>query len=180
MHADMHAHGRWLGRSWCVGAQGGALKRRDNKRMAKEESEHACPNAVAVLSTVPWQGGALKRRDGKRVAKEEAAAQAALRGLAGREAHWDTLERARLELESLRMLLERIGRREKVKRQREAPPWTALHDLPSMWPHQEKSHAKAVIFAVVGACVLMMYMTDRLGHSNMNVVLQWSSPPGRL
>ena len=100
--------------------------------MAKEESEHACPHAVAVLTAVPWQGGALKRRDGKRVAKEEAAAQAALRGLAGREAHWDALERARLELESLRMLLERIGRREKVKRQREALPLTPLYGLPPM------------------------------------------------
>ena len=72
----------------------------------------------------------MKRRDGKRVAKEEAAAQAALRGLAGREAHWDTLERARLELESLRMLLERIGRREKVKRQREIPSLAVPYRLP--------------------------------------------------
>ena len=63
----------------------------------------------------------MKKKDGKRVAKEEAAQQAALRALANREAHWDTLERARLELESLRMLLERVGRREKVKKQREAP-----------------------------------------------------------
>ena len=67
------------------------------------------------------QGGAMKKKDGKKVAKEEAAQQAALRALANREAHWDTLERARLELESLRMLLERVGRREKVKKQREAP-----------------------------------------------------------
>ena len=67
------------------------------------------------------QGGALKRKEGKKVAKEDAAQQAALRALANREAHWDTLERARLELESLRMLLERVGRREKVKKQREAP-----------------------------------------------------------
>ncbi len=75
------------------------------------------------------QGGAMKKKDGKRGAKEEAAQQAALRALANREAHWDTLERARLELESLRMLLERVGRREKVKKQREAPP-PALHHNP--------------------------------------------------
>jgi hypothetical protein len=71
------------------------------------------------------QGGAQKRKEGKHVAKEEAAQQAAVRALAGREAHWDTLERARLELESLRMLLERVGRREKIKKQRAplpAPP----------------------------------------------------------
>lgn len=72
------------------------------------------------------QGGtARKKAEGKRAAKEEAAQQAALRALAGREAHWDTLERARLELESLRMLLERVGRREKVKKQRERPHPTA-------------------------------------------------------
>lgn len=76
------------------------------------------------------QGGALKRKDGKRVAKEEAAQQAALRALANREAHWDTLERARLELESLRMLLERVGRREKVKKQREPPRHPALQSAP--------------------------------------------------
>ena len=74
----------------------------------------------AVLSGT--QGGAQKRKEGKRVAKEEAAQQAAIRALAGREAHWDTLERARLELESLRMLLERVGRREKVKKQRASLP----------------------------------------------------------
>ena len=61
--------------------------------------------------------------------KEEAAQQAAIRALAGREAHWDTLERARLELESLRMLLERVGRREKVKKQRASLPLPRLSDL---------------------------------------------------
>ena len=68
------------------------------------------------------------------MAKEEAAQQAAIRALAGREAHWDTLERARLELESLRMLLERVGRREKVKKQRASLPLPSLsgsfaHDM---------------------------------------------------
>ena len=82
------------------------------------------------------QGGALKRKDEKRVAKEEAAQQAALRALANREAHWDTLERARLELESLRMLLERVGRREKVKKQREAHAVT----LCSRITHQLTEH----------------------------------------
>ena len=66
------------------------------------------------------------------MAKEDAAQQAALRALANREAHWDTLERARLELESLRMLLERVGRREKVKKQREALQ-AALRSQNMLW-----------------------------------------------
>ncbi len=64
------------------------------------------------------QGGSAARKvDMKRREKEEAAAAAALRSLAAKEAQQATLLTARLELESLRVLLERIGRRERIKMQ---------------------------------------------------------------
>lgn len=63
------------------------------------------------------QGAPQRKADAKRREKEEAAAAAALRSLAAREAQQATLLAARLELESLRVLLERIGRRERIKHQ---------------------------------------------------------------
>ncbi len=79
------------------------------------------------------------------MAKEEAAQQQALRALANREAHWDTLERARLELEALRMLLERVGRREKVKKQREFPTLHCAHFC--IVPlYQKPVHASVTLF----------------------------------
>ena len=62
-------------------------------------------------------GAAERKADVKRRQKEEAAAAAALRSLAAKEAQQSTLLTARLELESLRVLLERIGRRERIKMQ---------------------------------------------------------------
>jgi len=79
------------------------------------------------------------------VAKEEAAQQQALRALANREAHWDTLERARLELEALRMLLERVGRREKVKKQREFPTLHCAHFC-FVPLYQKPVHASVTLF----------------------------------
>ena len=76
------------------------------------------------------------------MAKEEAAQQQALRALANREAHWDTLERARLELEALRMLLERVGRREKVKKQRESP---TLHCAQSCFVYLQQKPVRAPV-----------------------------------
>ncbi len=74
------------------------------------------------------QGNAQRKAEAKRREKEEAAASAALRSLAAREAQQATLLTARLELESLRVLLERIGRRERIKHQRAfAPPLTLFH-----------------------------------------------------
>ena len=66
------------------------------------------------------QGAAQRKAEEKRRERE----QAALRALASKEGALEALTAARLELEALRLLLERIGRRERIKAQRTRP--TAL------------------------------------------------------
>jgi hypothetical protein len=73
------------------------------------------------------QGIQQRKSEAKRRDKEEAASNAALRMLAAREAQQATLLTARLELESLRVLLERIGRRERIKHQGARTPWPPPH-----------------------------------------------------
>lgn len=66
------------------------------------------------------QGAAQRKAEEKRRERE----QAALRLLAAKEGMLEALTAARLELEALRLLLERVGRRERIKAQRTRP--TAL------------------------------------------------------
>ncbi|CAL8469552.1 g9093 [Coccomyxa elongata] len=83
-----------------------------------QHSESQRRKDASSSSLEPAEGGSAARKvDVKRREKEEAAAAAALRSLAAKEAQQATLLMARLELESLRVLLERIGRRERIKMQ---------------------------------------------------------------
>ncbi|BDA44710.1 probable peregrin at C-terminar half [Coccomyxa sp. Obi] len=83
-----------------------------------QHSESQRRKDASNSSLEPAEGAAAARKaDVKRREKEEAAAAAALRSLAAKEAQQATLLTARLELESLRVLLERIGRRERIKMQ---------------------------------------------------------------
>ena len=73
-----------------------------------------------------WDG-AQRKAEEKRREREEAA----LRALAGKEAAAEALTAARLELEALRLLLERVGRRERIKAQRAR----ARHCIATACPH---------------------------------------------
>lgn len=93
-------------------------------------------NSVCALQ----DGAAARKADMKRREKEEAAAAAALRSLAAKEAQQATLLTARLELESLRVLLERIGRRERIKMQGAQTCPHTLSTLVGLWWWANEKH----------------------------------------
>ena len=89
----------------------------------RRSTDVAAATSCMMTSCFPQGIQQQRKTEAKRREKEEAASNAALRSLAAREAQQATLLTARLELESLRVLLERIGRRERIKHQgTRAPP----------------------------------------------------------
>lgn len=70
-------------------------------------------------------------KDGKNQERDAAAYREALTALAEREAQHRQLAAIRLELERLRLLLERVSKRERLKRESKHSPWctsTAMHN----------------------------------------------------
>ena len=85
-----------------------------------------CGIIVIFQTTIMWpvflQVMGMPFKDGKNQERDAAAYRDALTALAEREAQYRQLAAIRLELERLRLLLERVSKRERLKRESKCRP----------------------------------------------------------